>query len=59
MWVISAVILIIWLVLKFALHKTGYIHILLLLGISIFVVKVIAHRKTRYHAASSEANSSL
>lgn len=56
MWVVSAVILIIWLVLKFVLHKGGYIHILLLLGISIFVVRLIAYRKTRYHAAASGDN---
>ena len=59
MWVITAVILFIWLVLKFVLHKGGYVHILLLLGISIFVVQLIAYRKTRYHATSSEGNGSV
>jgi hypothetical protein len=59
MWVVSGVILFIWLVLKFVLHKGGYIHILLLLGLSILVVQIIAYRKTRYHAASSGDNSEV
>ena len=59
MWVVSAVVLIIWLVLKFVLHKGGYVHILLLFSISVFVVQLIAYRKTRYHATSSERNGSV
>ena len=47
MWIPSAVILTIWLVLKFVLHKGGYVHILLLLGLSILVVQIVAYRKTR------------
>lgn len=49
MWGASAVILLVWFVLKFILHKGGYIHILLLLGLSILVVQIIAYRKTQYH----------
>jgi uncharacterized membrane protein len=58
MWVISALILAVWLVLKFALHRGGYVHILLLLGISIFVVQLVTYRKTRYHATASGSDSS-
>lgn len=49
-WAVSGIVLAIWLVLKFALNKGGYVHILLLLGLSILVVKIIAERNTRYHA---------
>lgn len=49
MWGASAVILLVWFVLKFVLHKGGYVHILLLLGLSILVVQIIAYRKTQYH----------
>lgn len=59
MWVVSAGIVMIWLVLKFVLHKGGFIHILLLLGISIFVVQLIAYRKTRYHRIASGGNGSV
>ena len=54
MWVASALILTIWLVLKFVLHKGGYVHILLLLGLSILVVQIAAYRNTRYHARAAD-----
>lgn len=49
MWLISGGLLLVWFILKFALHKGGYIHILLVAAISIAVVQVAAYRKTRYH----------
>ena len=53
MWVFNAVILILWFVLKFVLHKGGYIHILLITSISIFGVQLLAYRKARYQRISS------
>jgi hypothetical protein len=53
MWVVSAALLIVWFVLKFLLHKGGYVHILLLSAISVFVVQLIAYRKTKYQKISS------
>ncbi len=49
MWVISSLILLVWFILKFLLHKGGYVHILLLLSLSMFGIAVLASRKTRYH----------
>ena len=54
MWASSGVLLLVWFILKFVLHKGGFIHILLLTSISIAVVQFIAHRKTQYHKPSSE-----
>jgi Family of unknown function (DUF5670) len=48
MWLVVAVLMVVWFVLKFVLHKGGFIHILLLTAISVFVVQLIADRKTRY-----------
>jgi hypothetical protein len=53
MWLVSAALLIAWFVLKFLLHKGGFVHILLLTSISFFVVQLIAHRKTKYQKISS------
>ena len=53
MWALSAILFIVWFVLKFLLHKSGFVHILLLSAISIFVVQLIAYRKTRYQRLSS------
>ena len=53
MWLIVAVLMAIWFVLKFLLHKGGFVHIILLTAISIFVVQLIAYRKTRYQNNST------
>ena len=54
MWAISGVLLLVWFVLKFILHKGGFVHILLLTALSIAVVQFIAYRKTRYHTPSAK-----
>lgn len=53
MWAVTAILFVVWFVLKFFLHKGGFIHILLLTAISILVVQLIAYRKTRYQKNSS------
>jgi len=44
--------MVLWLALKFVLHKGGYIHMLLVAAISIAVVQLVAERKNRYHKTS-------
>lgn len=53
MWIVSAGLLIVWFILKFPLHKGGYIHILLIGAISVLVVQLAAYRKTQYHKTSA------
>ena len=53
MWTIGWGLMALWLVLKFALHKGGYIHIVLLSSISILVIQVVAYRKTRFQRDST------
>jgi uncharacterized membrane protein len=53
MWAVSATLLIVWFILKFILHKGGYIHLLLLTALSIICIQIIAYRKTRYHKTST------
>lgn len=53
MWFLSAAFLIVWFILKFLLHKGGYVHILLIAAISILGVELLAYRKTQYHKTSS------
>ncbi len=54
MWLFSAALLLVWFILKFALHKGGFVHILLLASISVFGIQLIAYRKTRYQNISSQ-----
>jgi|GraSoiStandDraft_41_1057321.scaffolds.fasta_scaffold27980_5 hypothetical protein len=53
LWVAGAGFLFVWFILKFLLHKGGFIHVLLLTAISLFVVQFAAYRKTRYQKLSS------
>jgi len=48
LWWIASGILLVWFLLTFILHKRGWVHILLLSGISVLVVQFVAYRKTRY-----------
>jgi hypothetical protein len=59
MWTLSELLFLAWFVLKFLLHKGGFVHILLLTSISVFVVQLIAYRKTRYQKISSGRNGSF
>jgi hypothetical protein len=49
MWIAPLVLTIVWLVLTLVLHKGGYVHIILIAAISIFVVKWTGYRNTQYH----------
>jgi len=49
MWRAFTILMILWIVLKFILHKGGYVHMIVVAAISIAVVQLIAERKNRYH----------
>ena len=49
MWVLSAGLLVVWFILKFFLHKGGFVHMFLIASLTVFGVQLLAHRKTRYH----------
>ncbi|HEY0430160.1 MAG TPA: hypothetical protein VGC61_00045 [Pyrinomonadaceae bacterium] len=42
-------LLVLWFILKFGLHKGGYVHILLVGDIAVLFLHLIAYRKTQYH----------
>jgi len=48
LWVIGGALLLLWLVLKFILSHSGYVHLLLLAGLCILVVQFAAERRTRF-----------
>lgn len=54
LWVVGGGMIAIWLFLTFILSKSGFTHLLLILGISLLVVQFAAHRKTRYHRNLTE-----
>jgi uncharacterized membrane protein YiaA len=46
-WLIGIVLLLIWFVEKFILHKGGFIHILLLCGVTVLIIQLVARRRAR------------
>lgn len=49
MWIAGPGLLVVWFILKFAFHKGGFVHVLLLTAVSIVVIQIAADRKARYH----------
>jgi hypothetical protein len=58
MWFVSGALLIVWFILKFVLHKGGFIHVLLITSISLFVIELLGYRNKRYHRTSSAGSAS-
>ena len=54
MWIAFTILMALWFVLKFIMHKGGYVHMLVVGAISVLVVQLIAERKTHYHQASDD-----
>ena len=54
MWIVSGALFLVWFILKFFLHKGGYIHMLLISAITLFVIQFVAYRKTRYQQKASK-----
>ena len=54
MWVVFTMLMFVWFVLKFVLHKGGYVHMFLIAAIAIMVVQLIAERNARYHKSFDE-----
>lgn len=51
LWWVGSGLLVVWLILL-VVHPRGWIHLLLLSGISVFVVQIAAYRKTKAAAGS-------
>jgi Flp pilus assembly protein TadB len=54
LWLVGGICVFVWLVLKFLFHQSGYVHLILVCGISLFVVQFAAERRTRYQRYSSK-----
>lgn len=52
LWWVASGLLVSWFILTFLLHKSGFVHMLLLASISIFVVQFAAYRKVKYQKSS-------
>jgi hypothetical protein len=53
LWWIGSGLILLWFILL-AVQQRGWIHLLLLSGISVLIVQVAAYRKTKYERSMSE-----
>ena len=49
LWLLGALLLIVWFVEKFLLHKGGLVHVILLIGIGCLFFKFLQYRRTKQY----------
>ena len=58
LYVLTVVFLTVWFVLKFVLHKSGYVHAILFTASAFFLVQLVQDRRTRMHNEDRRARAS-
>jgi hypothetical protein len=58
LYYVGSFFLIVWFVLKFVMHKGGFIHTLLLTGIGFITVQFVQHLRTRQYEREQRINNS-
>jgi len=48
LWLVGTGLLVAWFVLYFVVHQRGWVHLLLLSGLSLLFVQFMGYRKTKY-----------
>ena len=49
LYYVGSFFLVVWFVLKFVMHKSGFVHTLLLTGIGFLTVQFVQHLRTRQY----------
>jgi preprotein translocase subunit YajC len=52
LWIAGSILIAIWLVEKFVLHKGGMIHVILMIAISMFLIQFVQDRRTKEYERS-------
>ena len=55
LWLTGSLLLICWLILKFLLHKSGMVHLLLMAAVIFFVVQLAQDRRTKEYEKSLDS----
>ena len=48
--------LVIWFILCFPLHKSGMVHTLLMIAVTLYVIQFVQDRRTRAHKAAQRSH---
>lgn len=52
LWFTGSLLLIVWFILKFALHKGGMVHVILFAALTFFVIQFAQDRRTKEYERS-------
>ena len=52
LWFVGSMVVVLWLVLRFIFHKSGMIHICLMIAASIFLIQFVQDRRTKAYQRS-------
>lgn len=55
LWLTGSLLLVIWIVVKFLLHKSGMVHLLLMAAVILFVVQFAQDWRTREYRRSRDS----
>ena len=52
LWIVGSILVALWFVLKFVLHKSGLVHVVLLIAITAYVIQLVQDRRTKAYERS-------
>jgi len=52
LWIVGSLTVVIWFVLTFLLHKSGMVHVILMIAVSMFLIQFVQDRRTRAYRRS-------
>ncbi len=52
LWILGSILVVVWAVSKFVLHKGGLVHVILLVALSSFVIQFLQDRRTKEYERS-------
>jgi glucose-6-phosphate-specific signal transduction histidine kinase len=55
LWLTGSLLLVIWIIAKFLLHKSGMVHLLLMAAVTLFVVQFAQDWRTREYRRSRDS----
>lgn len=55
LWLTGSLLLILWIIAKFVLHKSGMVHLLLMAAVILFVIQFAQDRRTKEYKRSVDS----
>lgn len=52
LWIAGSILVVVWLVEKFLLHKGGMVHVILMIAFSMFLIQFVQDRRTKAYQRS-------